>query len=116
MNTVMLIIGSLCAGGLWGFWLCMILQRGAASSAPTRPDMLDVTPEEILAVYEARREMERRGESCIHPSSQGDHKDRPYGGGEKDDDDLVMVDYFPMSKKALKGWEREQNKREMRRR
>jgi len=98
MNTTMLIIGSLAAGGLWGYWLGMVLHR----DIPTRPEALAAEPREIVAVYEAKREMERLT-TPAPPKSGGE----PY--------DLVMVDYHPMSAKALK-WEREQNKKEMGRR
>lgn len=117
---------ALTVGACLGFFLASVLAAGKESvgaAHPTRPEALAATPEEIVAVYEARLEMERRGESCIHPSRQGDHKDRPYGGGESEDDEIVMVDYFPMSKKALRRgsgqalekWEKEQSKKERRR-
>lgn len=119
MITVILISGSTIVGMFLGFWLCdlkvFMTERAGASPAPTRPEALAAEPREIVAVYEARLEMKRRGESCIHPFRQGDHKDTPLRGGEAEDDETVMVDYFPMSRKALKGWEKEQDKREKRR-
>ena len=62
MKTIIILCVALSVGTFLGFLLASILHVGADSeSAPAKPEALAADPREIVAVYEARREMEKMG-------------------------------------------------------
>jgi len=92
MNTFAVAYVGLTVGAALGFILASVLRVGGDADAPAKPEALTAEPREIVAVYEAYREMDER--NAPRPPLN-------LRGGE--------------TEKEIKAWEKEQAKREKKR-